>query len=59
MPVSKNSYRRKMKLRKRKEKFNSLIKKRVAAFNELPEDDKVALLTRWKRSIAETEEGEE
>ena len=49
MPKSKTHYKRKMKLRKRHEKFESLIKKRVKAFNELPEEDKVALLTRWQR----------
>lgn len=49
MPKSKTHYKRKMKKRKRQESFNSLIKKRVEAFKALPEEDQVALLTKWKK----------
>lgn len=56
MPKSKTHYKRKMKQRKRKESFDTLIKKRVAAFNALPEEDKVALLTRWEKRKSNKEE---
>lgn len=58
MPKSKPHYRRKMKLRKRNDKFESLISKRLATFNQLPEEEKVALLTRWKNRDKTEEESD-
>lgn len=49
MPKSKTHQKRKMKLRKRQTKFDSLITKRVEAFKALPEEDQIALLTKWKK----------
>lgn len=48
MPKSRTHYKRKMTKRKRKEKFESLIQKRLDAFKALPLADQVALMDRWK-----------
>lgn len=53
MPVSKVHKKRKETLKKRKAKFESLIAKRVKAFNALPEADQIALLAQWKQPSTE------
>jgi hypothetical protein len=56
MPKSKTHQKRKLKKRKRQDKFNSLIEKRLTAFKALPEEDQVALLTKWKQKFQKQEE---
>jgi hypothetical protein len=55
VPRSKVHQKRKLKQRRKRDKQEALIQKRVRAFNALPEEDQVALLTRWKRKIKEEE----
>jgi hypothetical protein len=45
-----------MRLRKRQQKFDSLITKRLESFKALPEEDQVALLTKWKQKFQKQEE---
>ena len=47
MPKSKTSYKRRMKQKKRQEKDNKWVKRKVAEFNALPEEAKMGLLRNW------------
>jgi hypothetical protein len=49
VPVSKQSYKRKMKIRKRNLKREAWVRKKVAAFNALPDEDRQGLLRRWAK----------
>lgn len=51
MPKSKRHSKRRSKLQKRKDSFDSLIKKRVDRFNSLPEVDKLSILAGWKARL--------
>lgn len=57
MPVSKRSYKRKMKLRGETQKREKWVKKKVAEFNALPEEAKMGLMQKWSLS-KKKEEGE-
>jgi len=49
VPKSKQNQKRKQKLKKRNDKFEALITKRVKKFKALPLEDQVALMDHWQQ----------
>lgn len=56
MPKSKQHPRRKQKLKQKRDDTNKWVKRKVAAFNSLPEDAQEGMLKNWSLGRKKSED---